>query len=130
MAALAAACGPSNDLVIYVLAYTGLRWGELAGLRVQDVLLERRRLVVARSVTEINGRAGVGTPKSHHRRQVPFPSFLAEPLRRHIAGRTPDPLLFTSPEGGVLRNSNLRRRSFDRAATVAGVPGLSWADPT
>lgn len=61
---LAGAAGP-HGLVIRVLAYTGLRWGELAALRVRRVDLVRRRLLVAESVTEVNGRTVFGTPKSH-----------------------------------------------------------------
>jgi integrase len=36
------------DLVILTLAYSGLRWGGLAGLRVIDVDLARARLEIAR----------------------------------------------------------------------------------
>jgi integrase len=41
--------------VVRFLAYTGLRWGELADLRVGRVDLVRRRVLVAESVTEVNG---------------------------------------------------------------------------
>jgi integrase len=34
--------------VVYALAYTGIRWGELAGLRVGNIDFTRRRLLVAR----------------------------------------------------------------------------------
>jgi integrase len=55
VAELARAAGP-HGLIVLVLAYTGLRWGELAALRVKRVDLVRRRLVVAESVTEANVR--------------------------------------------------------------------------
>ncbi|BBZ00082.1 hypothetical protein MFAL_35480 [Mycolicibacterium fallax] len=42
---LAVACGDQGD-VVTVLAYTGLRWSELVGLRVKDVDLVARRLYV------------------------------------------------------------------------------------
>ncbi|MEU4679844.1 hypothetical protein [Micromonospora sp. NPDC023737] len=59
----------------------GLRpWGELAALRVRRVDLVKRRLLVAESVTEVNGRAVFGTPKTHQRRSVPLPRFLVEPM--------------------------------------------------
>ncbi len=44
--------------VIRFLAYTGLRWGEMAALRVYDFDMLRRRVNVCRSVTEC-GRSGV-----------------------------------------------------------------------
>jgi integrase len=124
VADLARAAGP-HGLIVLVLAYTGLRWGELAALRVKRVDLERRRLVVAESMTEVNGKAVFGTPKTHHRRSVPVPRFLVDPLRDRITGRHHDDLVFTSPEGGVLRNNNFRRRMFDRAARAVGLAGLT-----
>jgi len=125
VADLAAASAPPNDLLVYVLAYTGLRWGELAGLRVQDLTLDRARLTVNRAVTEVNGRIVIGTPKSHHRREVPLPSFLVPPLRLHTGGRDPEQLVFTSPTGAILRNNNFRRNVFSVAAAKAGLPGLT-----
>jgi integrase len=122
VARLAAAAVP-HGLIVRVLAYTGLRWGELAALRVCRVDLARRRLVVAESVAEVNGRAVFGTPKSHQRRAVPIPRFLVEPMSLHIAGRDRDELVFTSPGGEVLRNNNFRRRVFDRAAESVGLAG-------
>lgn len=121
---LAAAAEP-HGLIVRLLAYTGLRWGELAALRVRRVDLARRRLLVAESVTEVNGRAVFGTPKTHHRRSVPLPRFLVEPIAAQIAGRSGDELVFTSPAGEVLRNNNFRRRVFDRAAESIGLTGLT-----
>src|SRR4029453_19371956 len=46
LADLADAAGP-HGLIVRVLAYTGLRWGELAALRVKRVDLARHRLVIA-----------------------------------------------------------------------------------
>jgi integrase len=123
VAALADACEP-HGLVVRVLAYTGLRWGEMAALRVGRIDLLRRRLTVAESVSEIGGRAIFGTPKTHQRRSVPLPRFLVEPLRDHTAGKSPDKLVFTAP-GGLLRSNNFRRRAFDRAATDVGLEGLT-----
>jgi integrase len=124
VAALAEAAGPYG-LIVRVLAYTGLRWGELAALRVKRVDLTRRRLTVAESMTEINGKAVFGTPKSHHRRSVPLPRFLVDPLKDAITARDRDDLVFMSPVGEVLRNNNFRRRAFDRAATEVGLKGLT-----
>jgi hypothetical protein len=49
--------------VIRFLAYTGLRWGEMAALRaVQDFDMLRRRVNVSRSVTEV-GNLRFSAPK-------------------------------------------------------------------
>ena len=122
--ALADACPPYGTL-IRVLAYTGLRWGEVIALTAGRVDLRRRRIEVVDAITEVHGRVVVGTTKTHQRRSVPIPRFLADALANHIAGRKPDDLLFTAPEGGVLRNTNFRPRFFDPAAEKAGLPGLT-----
>lgn len=114
-----------NGLIVQTLAYTGLRFGELAALRVRRVDLMRRRLEVAESVTEVNGVLVSGTPKSHQRRSVPLPRFLVEQLTPLLAGRGPDDFVFTSAAGEQLRLMNFRRRGFDQAASRAGLAGLT-----
>lgn len=52
--------------VVRFLAYTGLRWGEMAALRVQDFDMLRRRVNASRSVTESGGLQW-STPKTHER---------------------------------------------------------------
>ncbi len=114
VAALANRCG-TWGIVVRFLAYTGLRWGELAALTAGRVDLARRRAAVAASVTEVNGRLVWGNPKNHERRSVPIPRFVATELAERIAGRAPGELVFTAPQGGVLRVRNFRRQVFDRA---------------
>jgi integrase len=122
--ALAEACAP-YDTLIRVLAYSGLRWGELVALTARRVDLRRRRIEVVEAITEVHGRVIIGTTKNHQRRSVPIPRFLADELAAQLAGKAPGDLLFTAPEGGVLRNSNFRPRRFDPAAEKAGLPGLT-----
>jgi integrase len=124
VAALAEAAG-DDGIVIRVLAYCGLRFGELAALRVSRVDLMRRRIVVAEAVTEIAGHLVLGTPKAHQKRSVPIPRSIAEDLAPLLAGKSPDDFLFTSPQGGALRPMNFRRRRFDPAARAAGMDGLT-----
>ena len=128
VALLAHEAGPTGGIVVLMLAYTGLRFGELAALRVRRVDLLRRRLDVAESVTEVGGEAVYGTPKTHQARTVPLPRFLVDDIARLAAGPRPDDLLFTAPEGGVLRLGNFRRRVFDPAARRAGVGHLTLHD--
>jgi integrase len=113
-------------IVVLVLAYCGLRWSEMAALRIGRVDLMRRRLEVAEAMTEVNGaELAWGMPKSHERRSVPIPKFIAEQLIEHIAGKDSDELMFTAPGGGVLRNRNARRAWFDAAADAIGEKGLT-----
>lgn len=111
---LADRCGQDGDVVLF-LAYTGLRWGEMAALRVSDLDILRRRVNVAQAVTEVGRERIYGTPKNHGRRSVPFPAFMAEMLARDCEGKRPGDFVFTAPAGGALSNQNWRRRSFDRA---------------
>ncbi|MGZ4780520.1 MAG: tyrosine-type recombinase/integrase [Oryzihumus sp.] len=122
---LARECGEPYDLVILVLAYTGLRWGEMSGLRVGDVDLGRRRIAVNRAVTEVSGRIVVATPKNYQRRSVPLPEVVMDRMHDLVAGRDREEPLFASPQGGVLRNGNFRRNVFDAAASRAGLAGLT-----
>jgi integrase len=100
--------------VVRFLAYTGLRWGEMAALRVQDFDVLRRRVNVSRSVTESGGLQW-SAPKTYERRSVPFPAVLADELAALMVGKGRDALVFTDQRGNVLRNSNWRARVFQPA---------------
>jgi integrase len=123
--ALADAAGPGRVAVL-VLGYCGLRWSELAALRVRHFDLLRRRVLVEEAVTEVDGSRLVwGTPKTHGRRSVPLPRFLVDELARTVVTRPADELAFPSPKGAVLRNRNARSAWFDAAARAIGEPGLT-----
>jgi integrase len=124
---LAAGCGEYADIVLF-LAYTGLRWGEMAALKVGRLDMLRRRLEVAEAVSAPRGELVWSTPKSHSSRSVPFPEFLAAPLARRCEGRRRDELVFVGPDGGVLRSGNFRRRQF--ATAVAACQAADADFPT
>lgn len=119
---LADAAGEGR-LAILVLAYCGLRWSELAAVRVERLDLMRRRVTISDAMTEVNGgRLVWGAPKSHESRSVPIPRFLIDDLASHVAGKERDDLVFTTASGSPLRN---RRDWFDAAAASIGEPGLT-----
>lgn len=124
VSALAEACGP-DGLIVLVLAYTGLRWGELVALRVRRVDPLRGRLDISEAVTEIGARLEWGVPKNHAARSVPVPRSLRSALGAACAGKSRDDLVFASPRGTPLRASNFRRRVFDPAAGSVGLDGLT-----
>ncbi len=112
-------------LIVLFLAYTGVRFGELAALRVRRLDIERGRAVIAESVTLVGAEQVWGSPKGHARREVPIPRFLAEQLRNHVEGKSPEDLVFEGVRGGgPLRGPIFRRAAFDRAAAEIGLPGL------
>ena len=111
---LAVAAHP-DDLAILVLAFTGLRFGELAALRARRVDLVRGRLQITESVTEVQGKLEFTSPKTHQTRSVPVPATLLRRLAVIVTRLGPDDLVFTAPEGGTLRLRNWRARVFDPA---------------
>ena len=125
--AFAKACG-KDDLVPLILATTGLRFGELAALRVKSFDAIRRRLVISESVTDVAGKMVFSTPKTHQSRIVPVPASIALRVESLCVGRSPEDLLFTSPKGSVLRLRNWRRRVFDPAVAAIGRIDLSPHD--
>ncbi len=108
------------------LAYTGVRFGEMAALKVGRLDLPRRRAVIAESVTVVQGKGLVwSTPKTHTRREVPIPDFLAGHLASLVQGRAPQDLVFPAVRsGGPIRATHFRRGHFDAAARAIGQPGL------
>ncbi|MFC5895459.1 tyrosine-type recombinase/integrase [Streptomyces ramulosus] len=111
-------------VLILLLAYTGLRWGEASALKVGRVDLDVCRVHVVEAYVEDNGKLYLGSPKNHERRSVPIPRFLVEELRLHVDGRGESELLFTAPQGGPLRARNFRQRFFAPAVTKADLGHL------
>lgn len=113
--------------LILTLAYGGLRWGEAVALRRGRVDVLRRRLSIAEAATEVSGRLVFGEPKTHRRRYVHLPAFVAEELARHLQNRPTDPhtLVWVAPKGGPLRYNPYRSRVWDKAVTDAGLNDLT-----
>ena len=84
----------THKVLAYVLAYTGLRWGEATGLRVRSVDLDRHRLWIEENAVMVGGEVHIGSTKSDEARGVPYPLFLHEDITRLCAGRSPDMILF------------------------------------
>jgi integrase len=114
-----------DRLAILFLGYTGVRYGEMAALRVRNLDLLKRRALIAEAFADVNGRAVFDTPKTHQRRSVPLPRFLVDELADHIAGKQPDDFVFAAEKGGVLHLRNFRRQSFNPAVAESGLYGLT-----
>ncbi|WP_255450380.1 site-specific integrase [Skermania sp. ID1734] len=130
VAALAEKCGPSQGDIVRILAYTGLRFGELAGLQVEDVDLDARRIRVRRSITQVGGKFVDGNPKSRAgRRTVPIPQSLLPLLEPRIRGRPHGEPAVTSPGGSLLSVGNWKRDVHWKESIVAiGRPTLRVHD--
>lgn len=111
------------DVLVYVLAYGGLRWGEACALRRGRCDLLRSRLHVAESMSEIRGGFDFGPTKTYQRRTVLLPGFLRDLLAAHLAQNVeddPETLVFAAPQAGPLRRKTFGvdywKPALDRAA--------------
>lgn len=115
----AALTGPWAGVLILTAAYTGARWGELAGLQRHNLDLEHGRLTIDPehgALHEVNGTLTLGPPKTEESaRTITLPPFLTNLLRTHLHTHT-HPNVFVTNRGELLRRSNFARRAM-RPAT-------------
>ncbi|MFD6357894.1 tyrosine-type recombinase/integrase [Nocardia tengchongensis] len=91
--------------IVMLLAYSGIRWGEMAALRPRDIDLTRRRIHITRSASKVNSRTVLGPTKTWELRTVAVPAEVAELLTPHIEAQgDPNGLLWTRENvGGPIR---------------------------
>ena len=106
---------PEYAMLVRFAAFTGLRAGELVGLRVKDVQLMKRRVHVQQSASEAYGQLQIVPTKTYEWRSVPIPKSLIEELADHVAGIGQDDFVWQSPQGGPFRYSNWMKRHFKPA---------------
>jgi integrase len=130
---LVAAEGGPLEALIPLAVTTGMRRGEILGLRWRDVDLDRGVLRISGSLQRnAAGEMEITEPKTaHSRRQVELSSLAAEALRRHRAGQREHRLLLGSEwEEHDLVFPNQWGRPQDGSHMVAGqfYPLLQKAD--
>lgn len=122
---LAATIDPLFRALTYSAVYLGCRWGELVGLKRQNLNLLRRRVMIVGTLEEVGGRVPryvEETKTKSSRRTLTVPSFLCEILGTHL-GHVPDgEFVFLGRDGGLLRRNNFRRRHWKPAVIAAGLP--------
>lgn len=115
-------------VLIFTAAYAGLRWGELAALKVKNLDLIKGTITVTEAVAEVNGQLKEGPTKTGATRTVALPMFLRQMLADHLARYPSKRYVFTSAEGFQLRK-NFYRRHFVPAVARAKLPkGLRFHD--
>ncbi|MGO1320424.1 MAG: tyrosine-type recombinase/integrase [Galactobacter sp.] len=117
--AIVAAMAP-HGLMVRVLLHTGLRRGEVAGLKVEDLDTRRKRLRVRRDIDDLGAE---DETKNHTHRDVPIRGALLDDLKEAARGRPRDEYLFPSPKGGAWTTSMWRRR-WKAARTAIGLADL------
>jgi integrase len=118
--------------VVLLATFADLRWGELAGLRRENIDLDACEIRVVETVAELDkGGLLPETPKSRAgRRTVAFPAELVPELRWHLERFAEDGkrgVVFVGPKGGRLRRSNFRK-IWNQARTSVGLPDLHFHD--
>lgn len=95
---------------ILVLAYTGLRWGELRALTPADIVRGDSGEPIA---IRVRHSASDGfpekAPKSGRVRKVPLMQRPAEIIAERMRGKRQNEPIFTAPRGGALNKANMRR---------------------
>ena len=125
------------DGALYMTALlTGMRRGELLGLRVRDLDLDHARLNVRQQYAR-DGAKGLAIKglknDSAGWRTVDLGPALVERLRTHLAARkvvpmnAADALVFGNEDGSPMDPDAMARR-FDRRAREAGVPDVRFHD--
>ena len=135
VAAIAEAMPEVHRPILWVGALLGLRWSEVAGLRVGRIDWAAGKLSVEEAVTRgPGGRLVHGPPKSRAgRRRLIVPEALMTILAAHLRARglTPadsDELLFAEAQGGPLSYSHWRQRVWLPACRAAGCEGAGFHD--
>jgi integrase len=117
-----------HHVLVLVLAYCGLRWGEVVGLRVSDVEFLRRRLSVSHNAVQLGVRHAVGPTKGRKARSVPVPQFVLDELSIQCAGKAPNDLVFAGPNGKYLHRPKSSTGWFQAAMKRAGVQKITPHD--
>lgn len=132
---LAEATPPDYRSMVWIGAVLGLRWSEVAGLRVGAIDMLQRKLTVAEAITrDGKGRPVSATPKSTaSHRTLAMPDVLVDLLAEHLALRgltaaDANRLVFEAPQGGPLRYANWRRRVWLPATVAAERQGAGFHD--
>jgi len=115
------------SLLVALMAFTGLRWGEVSALKWGDVDFYSGELRIRRG--NWKGRE-VAAPKTERsRRKVPIPAALTSQLMEGTpeverTGRTAEVLVFPARAGGLHKGTPLRK-VLQQACAAADVPVIT-----
>lgn len=122
----------------YLAASTGMRRGELVGLRWRDVDLESRRISVRNAIVSVGYQACRSDPKTrrghrtidvdHRTKGMLADHRRAQDDDREAAGLAgPSEFVFTKPDGAPF-HPELVRQAFDRRVARTSVPRIRFHD--
>jgi integrase len=131
MYAIADAIQPWYRTLVLLSGTTGLRWGELIGLRRHDLDMVDYFVNVADSAIELDGSINDGPTKSQAGvRFVGIPSIVVDDLADHL-GRWSEEggngRVFVGPKGAIPKRSNFNRY-WQQAVTFVADSGMIMPD--
>lgn len=122
----------------HLAAMTGMRRGELLGLRWEDVDLKSKRVSVRQTSISVAYKVTVSTPKSHNARVIDIDTGTVEALRLHRArqnaerttggaGYAAGDRVFRKADGTII-HPDVMRTMFDRRVKRSGVTRIRFHD--
>ena len=104
---------------IRLLAACGMRWGEMAGLRAEDVDLQAQTITIRRTVSHIGpGTNPVRRPKTGKIRVIALPDRVVDMMARRVSDY-PEGWLFPSPRSGSYLSTPGAKAWFGAAVAAA-----------
>jgi integrase len=119
--------------LVLLATFADMRWGELAGLRRENLDLDACEIRIKETLSQPDkGALRTDTPKSQAgKRIVSFPAEIAPEIRWHLE-RFAEPgergFVFIGPKGGQLRRSNFHKSVWIKAREKVDLPSLHFHD--
>jgi integrase len=116
------AAAPATFRAAIALGLAGLRVGEVLGMTVDRLELERRRVTVNRQMQRYGGALVPTTPKAEKVRTITVPNLVAVELRRHVRDHVDEGILFGGARGAeMLRRDQFYASGWRPALKAAGL---------
>lgn len=130
--------GTPLELVWHLAAMTGMRRGEVLGLRWNDVDLDRHRILVEHTIIEVKGKVTASTTKSRRARVIDLDDMTVRRLERHRMQREASRIISDEPmdalalvcaqDGGQPLVPQKVSRQFQRLCDEFDLPRIRFHD--
>lgn len=118
--------GEERRALVVLLGFCGLRWGEAAALRKEDVAIEERKMTIRHSIVTVKGKPVEGTPKSYEMRTLYMPAIVADALAPILERRKRGERVFSDPSGNPIREQSASAAKGNRTWWPSALKRLGW----
>lgn len=91
-----------NSEIVWLLATTGMRWSEMAGMKVGDINFAARRVFLQRAAVTVGSEIVIDDLKAHDRRKAAVPRFVCNMLEELCEGKPSTDWVWEKAAGGPL----------------------------